>query len=241
MKAHGVDTAIVLAGGLGTRLRTAVPDLPKPMAPVAGRPFLEHLLDYWIAEGIGRFVLSVGYKAETIVTHFGEQYGGARIDYALETTPLGTGGGLLLAARQLADDASPFLVVNGDTFFAVRLEELAQAHRAQAADWTFALFKTSEQGRYLGLAQNADGTISSLLPVEGQTERLANGGVYLVSPSALARFAPHQKNAQPASLEGDLFPALLANGGRLGGLACTGTFIDIGIPEDYRRAATILT
>ena len=89
-------TAIVLAGGLGTRLKSVVSELPKPMAPIQGRPFLEYLLDYWIAQGICHFILSVGYRHEVITAHFGIHYRGAQIDYAIEATPLGTGGGCCL-------------------------------------------------------------------------------------------------------------------------------------------------
>jgi D-glycero-alpha-D-manno-heptose 1-phosphate guanylyltransferase len=92
--------AVVLAGGFGTRLRSVVSDLPKPMAPVGGRPFLELLLQYWIGQGVHRFVLSIGYLAEKISAHFGAAWGGAEIAYARETEPLGTGGGLLLAAAE---------------------------------------------------------------------------------------------------------------------------------------------
>ena len=93
--------AIILAGGLGTRLRPAVPNLPKPMAPVNGRPFLEHQIDYWIRQGVRRFVLSVGYMHEAIEGYFGASYRGAEIAYAVERSPLGTGGGLLLAMDDL--------------------------------------------------------------------------------------------------------------------------------------------
>jgi len=88
-----VISALVLAGGLGTRLRSAVPDLPKPMAPINGRPFLEYLLDYWINQGVDRFVLSVGYRHEIITEHFGNKYKEAQIEYVIEKTLLGTGGG----------------------------------------------------------------------------------------------------------------------------------------------------
>ena len=94
-----MTTAIVLAGGLGTRLRTVVPDWPKPMAPVAGKPFLTYLLDYWIGQGIDHFVLSVGYRHEAIIDYFGDSYHGVLIDYVIETEPLGTGGALRMAAR----------------------------------------------------------------------------------------------------------------------------------------------
>lgn len=241
MQAHGIDSAIVLAGGLGTRLRTTVPDLPKPMAPVAGRPFLEHLLDYWIDQGVRHFILSVGYKAEIIEARFGRSYRQASIDYAIERSPRGTGGGLLLAAARLADTTKPFLVVNGDTFFAVSLAALAEAHRAHAADWSFALFRTAEKGRYLGMALADDGRIDSLETGTTDGERLANGGVYLVSPTALERAAKDLDADATMSLENDLLPALMKQGGRLCGLPCTGTFIDIGVPDDYRRAGGLFS
>lgn len=232
-----VDTAIILAGGLGTRLRAAVPDLPKPMAPIAGRPFLDYLLDYWIAQGIRRFILSVGYRAETIRSHFGSTYRGARIDYAEETTPLGTGGGLLLAARQLAG-TNPVLVVNGDTFFAVDLGQLADFHRRSQADWTFCTFSTSENGRYLGMDIAPDGRVEAFRSGRNSGERLANGGIYLVAPGLLANTG--HSPGQALSLEDTLFPTLLARGCRFYGAEFPGNFIDIGIPEDYARAAAIL-
>ena len=87
-----VTTAIILAGGLGTRLRETVPNLPKPMVPIHNRPFLEHQMDYWIEQGITQFILSVGYLKDIIINHFGNSYKGVSIDYAIDTSPLGTGG-----------------------------------------------------------------------------------------------------------------------------------------------------
>jgi CTP:molybdopterin cytidylyltransferase MocA len=134
MSQHPITSAIVLAGGLGTRLRSAVPDLPKPMAPIAGRPFLAHQLDQWIAHGIRDFVLAVGYRHEAISDYFGAHYRGAAIRYSVEATPLGTGGALLQAASLVATDAR-FLLLNGDTYFDVALPALADfavAHDAEA-------------------------------------------------------------------------------------------------------------
>jgi D-glycero-alpha-D-manno-heptose 1-phosphate guanylyltransferase len=230
-------SAIVLAGGLGTRLRSAVPDLPKPMAPVAGRPFLAHLLDRWIAQGIAHFVLSVGYRHEAIRAYFGDTYGGAMLDYAVETTPQGTGGGLLLAARQLPSDA-PFLLLNGDTYFDVPLSTLTELAASQHADWCFALFRTREPGRYMGMDIAQDGRITNLQAGLDQPERLANGGVYIVHPRSLSELAAQP--GMPLSLENDLFPRLLAEGQRWFGLECQGAFIDIGIPQDFHRAASVL-
>src|SRR3989338_2427013 len=126
------------AGGLGTRPRKAVPDVPKPMAPVGNAPFLAHLLDYWIGRGITHAILSVGYKADVIREYFGDCYEGIPIEYAIEETPLGTGGGLLLAAERLRE-SGPFLVLNGDTFFEVNLREMVRFHLERLAELTMAL------------------------------------------------------------------------------------------------------
>ena len=232
--------AIVLAGGLGTRLRSAVPDLPKPMAPVAGRPFLEHLLDQWIAQGVSHFVLSVGYRHEVIVDHFGDRYRGADVSYAIENTPLGTGGGLLLAARSLPPgDSERFLVLNGDTYFDVPLAPLREFAERTDADWCFSLFKAQETGRYMGLKVDDEHRIVALRHDDQRIGRLANGGVYLVHPRALrGGFVPVE--GASVSLENDLFAAWMAGGQRFLGKPFDGAFIDIGVPDDFRRAAEVL-
>lgn len=231
-----MTAAVILAGGLGTRLRAAVPDLPKPMAPINGRPFLEHQLDYWIGQGIERFILSVGYRHAAISGHFGARYRGVAIDYAVEETPLGTGGGLLLAAARL-DGGAPALVLNGDTYFAVSLAALQEFHAQRQSDWTFALFRAQEAGRYMGMEVAADGRIQALRSGSGTPGRLANGGVYLVDPQRLTRgpWTPGEK----LSLEDDILPRLFTQA-RYFGLECAGDFIDIGVPQDYQRAAQML-
>ena len=234
--------AIILAGGLGTRLRSAVPDLPKPMAPIAGRPFLAHQLDHWIAQGVRHFVLSVGYRHEAISKHFGRSYGGAALDYAVETTPLGTGGALLLAVAQLPPDPTnaPVLLLNGDTYFDVNLAALAAHARAHDAQWCLALFRSTDAQRYLGVDVSADGRLHGLrsTALTSAADQFANGGVYLFRPSSLngLRVEP----GRPVSLENELFAQLLAQGQRFAGLVCPGAFIDIGVPDDYARAASVL-
>lgn len=205
------------------------------MAPINGRPFIEHQLDYWIGQGVDRFVLSVGYKKEVIMDHLGSSYRSMPLTYAIEDEPLGTGGGLLLAAKGLSE---PFLVLNGDTFFEVDLAELLKFHADHSSDWTFSLFRTSEIGRYMGIEVKSDGQIDSLKCAKGELDRLANGGVYLVNPSVLRNKAllPGSK----FSLEDDLIPAFVAQGYKLFGIEFPGTFIDIGIPQDYFRAAEVL-
>lgn len=233
-----LDTAIILAGGLGTRLRSVVPDVPKPMAPVNGKPFLASLMNYWAGQGINRFILSVGYRYQTIVDYFGTSFNGSDIDYVVETTPLGTGGGLLLANQRLASD-SPFLLLNGDTYFAVDAKKLCDFAERVDADWCFSLFKTSEVDRYLGIEVGKQGEILSLRSSDQSGERLANGGVYVVNPKSLS--ALDFPLGERISLEDEIFPTLLSNAQRVFGLALNEKFIDIGIPEDYQRAAELIT
>lgn len=227
--------AIVLAGGLGTRLRAAVPDLPKPMAPVAGRPFLEHLLGRWRREGVTRFILSVGYRREAISGHFGKAFAGAAVDYAEEAQPLGTGGGLLLACRQLSGNGA-FLVLNGDTWFEVPLAELRAFHALRRAGITLSLFRSPQEGRYAGLEVDAAGAVLSLNA--GVKGGLANGGVYLME-RAFLEAGPWQA-ASRISLEDDILPHATRSGKHVFGKEFSGRFLDIGVPEDYARAARVL-
>jgi D-glycero-alpha-D-manno-heptose 1-phosphate guanylyltransferase len=228
-----MTTAIILAGGLGTRLRSVVADLPKPMAPVAGRPFLEHLLDYWIAQGVTRFVLSVGYLRHSIETHFGSRYRGIPIAYSIEIEPLGTGGALLAALGHLVTERD-FLLLNGDTYFAVSLSELSRFARGQCADWCFSLFPTADTRRYLGLTVDQSGRILELGSQASTDAILANGGAYWVTRENIDKLG--FATGQQYSLEADILPAALRAGQRIVGLPCVGAFIDIGIPVDYQRA-----
>jgi D-glycero-alpha-D-manno-heptose 1-phosphate guanylyltransferase len=229
-----------------------VPDLPKPMAPIHERPFLAHQLDYWIKQGVTRFVISVGYKHEHIIDYFGHEYAGASLDYAVESTPLGTGGGLLLAASYLSDEES-FLLLNGDTYFVVDLAELKQFATQTDADWVFSLFRTDNHQRYMGLTLAADGKVISLADPQLSSGFLANGGVYWVKKAALLvgwALAQQQSGGEThllgqgptyaVSLEKDLFPQALKLQQRLFGKEFLGDFIDIGVPEDYYRSESIL-
>ena len=231
-----MTTAIVLAGGLGTRLREAVPSLPKPMAPVNGRPFLEYLIDYWIEQGVEHFVMSVGYLYQHIVNHFGYCYRGVEIEYSVEESPLGTGGALLLASSKLKSNR-PFLLLNGDTFFAVDLGQLLDFSSGISADWCFSVFQSPDQSRYLGLDLSSNGTIRSFNPSAPSDRKFVNGGVYLVHPNSLPQLA--QSTKINISLEQDIFPMALKKGQKFVGLEFTGTFIDIGIPSDYQKAQFI--
>lgn len=231
-----MTVAVVLAGGLGTRLRSTVPDLPKPMANVSGRPFLEYLLDYWIEQGVSRIVLSVGYKREMLVQHFGEQYRGVPITYVEEDTPLGTGGGLVLASRRLIE---PFLLINGDTYFEASLQEIKTAHQKNRARLTIGLFRANESGRYGGVDLDNHGWIKALKSAKGEVGTLANGGVYFIEPSLIngGQFTPGEKY----SLEDQIIGQIIEAGFPILGLEQKGKFLDIGIPADYFAAEQFLT
>jgi D-glycero-alpha-D-manno-heptose 1-phosphate guanylyltransferase len=208
------------------------------MAPVNGRPFLEHQMQYWIAQGINHFVLSVGYRHQIIIDYFGTQFEGVSLEYVIEETPLGTGGGLMLAAQRISNQ-DYFLLLNGDTYFTLDLKALIEFFKVKNADWCFSLFRTYEKDRYLGLNVSPDGEISTLKFNTNTINRLVNGGVYLVSPSALSNIP--FKLGENISLENDIFKAAKILGQRFFGKEFQDTFIDIGVPDDYHLASAILT
>lgn len=230
--------AIILAGGKGTRLQSVISDVPKPMAPVNGRPFLKYLMDYWIRQGVRRFILSIGYRGEVIRSYFGNRYESAEIDYAVEEHPLGTGGGLLLALREVTSPG-PFLILNGDTFFEVDLDSLQEFHRKKKSELTFSFLKVPVNSRYSGVQIGKECNILAFEDRKpASSNLLVNGGVYLAEKSALEKqnWVPGDK----LSLEDEMFPVLLSAGRRLYGFISDGRFIDIGIPEDYHAAAALL-
>ncbi|SIO93694.1 nucleotidyltransferase family protein [Vibrio spartinae] len=235
-----MTTAIILAGGLGTRLREVVSDRPKPMALISGKPFLEYLLDYWMNQGVSHFILSVGYQYSVIQDYFGTSYRGCDISYAIEPSPLGTGGGVLLAIAKLNNKDEPFLLLNGDTFFAIELDKLTQFHQQTQSDCTFSLFRADEAQRYMGIDITSSGKITALNAEKGKAGELANGGVYLINPAVIKRHYADDSKGQVLSLESDIFYQLLAHGEPIYGLEFDSCFIDIGLPYDYARAPTII-
>ncbi|HAU37831.1 MAG TPA: D-glycero-D-manno-heptose 1-phosphate guanosyltransferase [Phycisphaerales bacterium] len=228
MKKMADIPAVVLAGGLGKRLRQAVPDLPKPMAPLRGRPFLEHLLAWLGGQSVRRVVLSVGYRWEAIERHFGRSFGPVEIDYCVEDAPLGTGGAAREALERL--DAPNVLLLNGDTMFDVPLAALARAHGQSQADATLALKELRNFDRY-GIVEVRDGRIVAFREKAPCARGLINGGVYLFRRELLA--GPDLPEA--FSLERDVFERR-ANELHLGAFVSDGYFVDIGVPEDYQRA-----
>lgn len=223
-----VDEAIILVGGLGTRLRVAVPDLPKPLAPVAGRPFLAWLLDALVEGGIGGIILATGHGAGQVRAAIGDRWRGARVRYSHEDAPLGTGGALKQALGMVSGNGVH--VANGDTYLRYSPVELRQSAAAEGIDAAIALAEVDDVGRY-GAVDLRDGRVHGFREKGGHGRGLVNAGCYYLGPGALRRFPP----TEAFSLEREVLPQL-ARDGRLAGMDRTEAFIDIGVPEDYARA-----
>jgi D-glycero-alpha-D-manno-heptose 1-phosphate guanylyltransferase len=224
--------AIVLAGGFGTRLASRLDGIPKPMAPIAGRPFLEILLGSLARNGCTRVLLSVGHLHRVIQNHFGHAFLGLAIDYVVEHEPLGTGGAIRAALAQAHEPS--VLVLNGDTFLDADLAALLAAHSAARAAFTMAIVHQPDIARYGGVVVENNRIVG--FEEKGRTgPGWINAGVYAVRrdlawPPALAgKFSfehdflmPHLTTLAPLA-----FPV-------------EGFFLDIGIPEDLDRAQTAL-
>jgi D-glycero-alpha-D-manno-heptose 1-phosphate guanylyltransferase len=224
--------AILLAGGMGTRLRSVVQDVPKPMAPVAGRPFLSHLLDYLEHEGVDEVVLSVGYLRQVIIDTIGSRHGGISIRYALEDEPLGTGGGLRKALERFS--GFPVFALNADTLVHVDYRGMLRQQEQAGGNLSIALRAVDDTARY-GSATVEDGRIVRFAAAEQPgLPGLINAGVYLFGENILKSGLPPVFSFERDFLEpkiGELKPlAFVADG----------YFIDIGVPEDYARAQTEL-
>ena len=223
---------IILAGGLGTRLRSVVSEVPKCMAPVAGKPFLWYLLKYLTRFDVNRVILSVGYLREVIfkwIDEVKEEFP-FEFDYAIEEQPLGTGGGIKLALEKANDER--VFVLNGDTFFDVDLMQLYDAHMIGKIAITLALKPMKNFDRYGTVnMEPITGTILSFNEKQYCGEGLINGGVYVISKDAPIFEGLGEKfSFETAVLE----PQCSRH--QLLGVVQNGYFIDIGIPEDYQRA-----
>jgi D-glycero-alpha-D-manno-heptose 1-phosphate guanylyltransferase len=222
--------AIILAGGFGTRLRSVLADVPKPMAPLHGKPFLAYLLDYLEAQGITEVVLSVHYLREQIEGYFKQAYRNISIEYAVEEQPLGTGGAIV-KSLPLIDATRPTFVLNGDTFLKMDYRAMMDEHQQHAPLLTMALRKIADCSRY-GVVVTEDSQVVAFKEQGGAYPGLINAGVYLLTPE-LFRL---NKLPEQFSFERDfLFPHVAVV--KPHAFVVEDYFIDIGIPEDYERAA----
>ena len=221
---------VILAGGLGTRLRSVVSDIPKCMAPVSGEPFLKHVFRYLAGYDVSRVILSVGYLREHIFAWVeSERHNWPfEIEFAVEKEPLGTGGGIALALTYAA--TRYVAVLNGDTLFNVDLSELYDRHVAMGGDVTLALKPMHDFDRYGTVRLGTSGRIEAFEEKRYCDKGLINGGVYIID-----RHAGIFPEAEKFSFETAVLAPLCAEG-RLRGIVSDSYFIDIGIPEDYARA-----
>lgn len=217
--------AIVLAGGFGTRLRSCVDNLPKPLAPIGGKPFLHYLLDYLYANGVHRAIISTGYLADYIEEQIGRTYRGMVVDYCREESPLGTGGAIKKALDMCSEEYA--VAVNGDSFFDVDLFEMQNFHRESGCPLTIAARKVpwAENSGFLTIE---NGRLSGFREKGVKSAGLINGGIYFINKNLLDSIEEKKFSFEKLILEGGYCPVAVTES--------NGYFIDIGIPENYKKA-----
>jgi D-glycero-alpha-D-manno-heptose 1-phosphate guanylyltransferase len=227
------NEAIILAGGLGTRLKGILPGIPKSMAPVGGRPFLSYLLDNLVKEEISKVIISVGHLKDHIINYFGYSYDSLKIEYTIENIPLGTGGAIKLALNQTINN--DVFVVNGDTFFNPNLREMEQLHFKSGADITLAVKYLENTSRYGKVIPDSDGRITEFKEKSGAVDiGYINGGIYLINRKIIDSF-----RSEKFSIENDIFNTSCKKL-HLQAFESDTFFLDIGIPEDYHLAQALI-
>ena len=227
-----IKEAIILAVGLGTRLRDAVPDLPKCMAPVAGKPFLEYVAEWFYSQGVEHIIYSLGYMHDQIEGFLSGRDWSYSI--ALEKEPLGTGGAIRLASQKVK--GKDVLIGNGDTLFKANLPALSELHHQQQATCSLALKPMTRFDRYGVVEMDKEGHIHSFREKSYYEQGLINGGVYALNTSHFLSLPFPEK----FSFEKDYLEKYCASE-KMSGFIQDAYFIDIGIPEDYARASIELS
>ena len=220
------DIAIILAGGLGTRLRSVVSDRPKPMADVSGRPFLDYLVERLLSFGMSEIVICVSYMRENIISYFGDKYNDV-IKFSIEESPLGTGGALARAQLLLPDSSkSSFLILNGDTFMPIDYGRLREFHIQKSADLSIVLVRSTNP-QFGGVDLDASLKITKFGGFENNSG-LVNAGVYSMDGKVFDQF-PQEKQF---SFEKDFLPDFVSLG-KVYGFISEDMFVDIGTPDSY--------
>lgn len=230
-----MTVAVILAGGQGTRLRATVPDVPKALAPVGGYPFLHHLMGWWCAQGISKFILSVGYKSEQVKDFCSSSFNGVPVQFVEEEVPLGTGGAVM-QARKYVDEA--FVLLNGDTFFPVTLSQIEERRDTHRLNLLVCVFRANKDRQYGKVVFDDNGIITDFCSSKAQVGEWSNGGVYLVDPTSLDDLSLDL--FAPFSFDTEVMPRLLAAGMTAKVVESSTIFLDIGTPEDYSRAESII-
>ncbi len=227
--------AIVLCGGLGTRLRAAVSDLPKSMADINGKPFLAYQLQYLKQQGITKVILAAGYKHEAIIDYFGATYLDMTLSYSIEDEPLGTGGAIVKALQQVKSEYC--YILNGDTLFTASFASLKTLQNEHQADLSLALRVVEDVSRYGEVTIDENGQVTGFFEKNQQAGKgLINGGIYYVNTAFVKHWALDGK----FSFEKEILEKRYTDN-KLYGMPCTDYFLDIGIPEDYERAKVEFT
>lgn len=224
-----VKEAIILAGGFGTRLKSLVNDIPKPMAPIKNEPFISYIFKQLHKYKFEKVILAAGYRSEVFLSYFGTSYKNIELIYSVEKEPLGTGGAILKASELLSSDC--FLVVNGDTLFEVDFEKMEQKFMKSKSGLMVALKPMVNFDRY-GAVVTSEEKIISFNEKKFCEEGLINGGIYMVIKDWLNERAI----SKVFSFEKDILENLV-NKDYITYYISDGYFIDIGIPEDYKRAS----
>lgn len=220
--------AIILAGGLGTRLKGVISDIPKPMAPVCGKPFLEYLLSSLLKWKISKIILSVGYKNEVIKKYFGDNFKGIKIVYVVEKEPLGTGGAISLALKKV--QGNNVFILNGDTYFDVDLNAFAQFCIKEKSGFGIALKQMKNFDRY-GTVNLHGNRIIQFNEKQAVAEGFINCGIYYLNKKSFNQFNfPEKYSFETEFLEKNIAECNFI------GYPGSGYFIDIGIPEDFLKA-----
>ena len=223
--------AIILAGGFGTRLKSVVSDVPKPLAPINGKPFLQYLMDFLDSRNdiVDNVVLSLGYMSDKVINHFNGRYKGINIIYSVEKEPLGTGGAIKQALNYTSSE--DVFILNGDTFFNIDLKSMLQFYNSSGAELTAALKKIDSAERYGFMEIDENFRIINFSEKKDNGSGYINGGVYIAKKGIFKQFGTEDK----FSLEKDFIEKYFKKI-KLFGYISNGYFIDIGIPEDYEKA-----
>ncbi|MBS1638599.1 MAG: nucleotidyltransferase family protein [Bacteroidetes bacterium] len=224
-----ITQAIILAGGLGTRLRSAVPDLPKCMAPINNKPFIAYVITELQQQGIDSFIFSLGYKSEAIVDFISTHFSNINFQLSIEEEPLGTGGAIKLACKKATQQN--IIVTNGDTLFKVNITALSTLHETENASCTLALKPMQNFERYGVVEIDETNRISSFREKQYYKTGLINGGVYALSVNDML----HTNLPEKFSFEKDYLENFYQTK-NMKGFIQDGYFIDIGIPDDYLKA-----
>jgi len=224
-----IKQAIILAGGLGTRLRSVVSDVPKCMAPVAGKPFLHYVIAHLQNNGIQSFIFSVGYKSESIINFIKNDCSGISYQFSVEEEPLGTGGAVKFSLEKTTE--RNILLCNGDTLFKANINELNNFHLLHNSDCTLCLKPMNNFDRYGVVELDNDDLIVSFKEKQFYKKGLINGGVYALNKESFL----NKNLPENFSFEKDYLEKFVGEE-KMFGLIQDAYFIDIGIPEDYERA-----